>query len=188
MLTGVVIIVMFYINANNNTLNTIHSELNENRNELSQLTNLENNISQNTNINRYLNPLTPPIRKDPYEIDRVGVPINIHTRGYPSGYQQMGVLIEEKNHKSKRDDSDKKILPLFGQETYPGSRLWNYFTKTDGYQSVKLPVLNKKKSCQGDYGCDEIREDDHIHVKGYKKNFKANIYQLESPQYIPYII
>ena len=188
-LTGVIIITMFYINANNTTLHTIHNEIIENRSELNQLTDLENNISSHRNINRYLNPLTPPVRKDPYDIDKAGIPINIHTRGYPSGYQQMGVLIEEKKHKREsHNHSEKKILPLFGQETYPGSRLWNYFTKTDGYQSVKLPVQNKKKSCQGNYGCDEIRDDDDIHVGGYNKDFKANIYQLESPQYIPYII
>jgi len=190
MLTGVIIVVVFYINANNTRLHTIHNEITENR-EVNRLTTLENNISGRRNINRYLNPLTPPVRKDPFELDKVGIPINIHTRGYPSGYQQMGVLIEEGKNKGQsghHKHSEDKILPLFGQETYPGSRLWNYFTKTDGYQAVKLPVTNKKKSCQGGYGCDEIRDDDDIHVRGYNKDFKANIYQLESPQYIPYII
>ena len=187
-LTAVVILAMFYINANTAKLQSTHNNLVDQR-ELNTVATLENNISVQRNINRYLNPLTPPRRKDPFELDRAGIPINIHTRGYPSEYQQMGVLIEKGgNNKGHEKHNDKKILPLFGQETYPGSRLWNYFTKTDGYQSVKLPVMNRKKSCQGGHGCDEIREDDEIRVKGYNKDFKANIYQLESPQYIPYVI
>lgn len=181
---AVIIFVLFYINTNINTIQIINNKLQRNTQDLKQLSLRENKIRQTNNINRYLNPLTPPLRKDPYELNKVGIPINIHTRGYPSEYQQMGILIGN----DKDSNGNKQILPLFGQETFPGSRLWNYFTKTDGYQSVKLPVSYKKKSCQGDYGCEEIMDKDEIRVGGYNKKFKANIYKLESPKYIPYII
>ena len=60
--------------------------------------------------------------------------VNVPTRGYPTGYQQVGVLIEENSN------GENKLLPLFGEQTYPGSRQWRYYTSSDGYQSVKLPI------------------------------------------------
>ena len=44
---------------------------------------------------RIVNPLLPPERSYPYRINRVGVPVNVPTRGYATGYQQVGVLIEQ---------------------------------------------------------------------------------------------
>ena len=43
---------------------------------------------------RIVNPLVPPERSYPYIINRVGVPINIPTRGYSSNYQQVGALVQ----------------------------------------------------------------------------------------------
>ena len=92
----------------------------------------------------------------------------------------MGVLISE-------DGNDKKMLPLFGEQTYPGSRQWKYYTGSDGYQSVKLPVTNKSRNCQDTYGCDEIYEGNSVGVTGYGNNFKATIYKLDAPKYLPYV-
>jgi len=125
---------------------------------------------------RVINPLLPPERSHPYRINRIGVPINIPTRGYSSYYQQVGALHQE-----------GKILPLFGKPTYPGSRQWLYYTSADNYASVKLPVLNNGKSCQGDYGCKELMDQDNVTVTGYNNTFTVNLYNLDKPRYLPYI-
>ena len=84
---------------------------------------------------------------------------------------------------------EKKMLPLFGQQTYPGSRQWQYYTSSDGFQSVKLPVQNKNRNCQDRHGCDEIYDGYDVSVSGYdNRQFKATIYKLDSPRYIPYIV
>ena len=200
---SLVIIVVFYISKNNDKFNDIKNKLDENKNNLEhklltlkhQNSNLENKLTvhnqiadeanylANKDMNRVINPLIPPQRSYPYRINRVGVPVNVPTRGYPTGYQQVGVLIEQ------GASGEKKMLPLFGQQTWPGSRQWQYYTSSDGFQSVKLPVQNKNRNCQERHGCDEIYDGYNVSVAGYdNKQFKATMYKLDSPRYIPYIV
>lgn len=198
-----VVIVVFYISKNNDKFSEISRDINNNKNKLeAQINNLKstnNNLENklqvynhiadearfvaNKDMNRIVNPLMGPERSHPYRLNRVGVPVNVPTRGYPTGYQQVGVLIEENSN------GENKLLPLFGEQTYPGSRQWRYYTSSDGYQSVKLPILHKNRNCQDSNGCDEIYEGQNVTVTGYgSKSFKANIYKLDAPRYIPYII
>lgn len=135
-----------------------------------------------------------------------GIPINVETRGGPSGYQQVGVLVERNNNPNNTCSSrngrppsndhhtdgdtcnDGKLLPLYGQQTYQGSRQWNYYTSSDGFQSVKLPVINKNRNCQDGYGCEEIYDNAHVRVRGYDATkFKVNLYENRTPRYIPYV-
>lgn len=135
----------------------------------------------NKDHQRIINPLFPPERSHPYKINNYGVPINIPTRGYSSGYQQVGAII------GTGDDSDKKILPLYGMQNYPGSKQWSYYTGTDNYNSVKLPIEINGKNCLDNNGCNEIYDGDLVNVNGYSNNFKVNLYNLDKPRYIPYI-
>lgn len=205
-----IMFVVFYINKNNSSINKLNDYIQNNNNKLQsqliELTNqnkkldnkLENNKHQigignqiadearylaNKDLSRIINPLVPPERSYPYKINQIGIPVNIPTRGYSTGYQQVGVLIEN------GDDENKKLLPLYGEQTWPGSRQWKYYTSSDGYQSVKLPVIINNRNCQGSNGCNEIYDGETIKVQGYnEKNFKANIYKLDGPRYIPYIV
>jgi hypothetical protein len=126
-------------------------------------------------IERRINePLVPP------EQTHISNAINIPTRGESPGFQQVGVLIQQGS-----TDKDKKILPLYGEPTYRGSNKWRYYTGTDGFQSVKLPVLNKNKNCLEEYGCDEIYEGDAINIMAYENSYVASLYKLDSPRYLP---
>ena len=134
----------------------------------------------NKDHERVVNPLLPPERSSPYRLNGGGVPINIPTRGYSSHYQQVGSLTET--------GTDGKILPLYGKPYYPGSRQWFYYTGTDSYSAVKLPVVHKNKTCQGDQGCEEINDGDSITVTGYnEKTFNVNLYEIDKPRYIPFV-
>ena len=126
---------------------------------------------------RIVNPLLPPERSNHTER---GIPINVPSRGESGNYQQVGVLIN-------KNSAENKVLPLYGKQTYPGSRNWLYYTSSDGYQSVKLPVANRNKDCTDDQGCHEITNGDHIEVPAYDQSFKANIYKFDKPRYIPYV-
>ena len=152
----------------------------ETRDEIRSIYDRQRNYIVNKDQMRIHNPLEPPERSYPFRLSKAGIPINIATRGESPGYQQVGVLISE-------DGNDKKMLPLFGEPTYPGSRQWKYYTGSDGYQSVKLPVMNKNRNCQDTYGCDEIYEGNSVSVTGYGNNFKATIYKLDAPKYLPYV-
>ena len=144
----------------------------------------------NKNINRLINPLLPPERSspytNPYSVDispigtGLGLPINISTRGPMVDYSQIGVLT---NH----DNGKNTILPLYGKPTYHGSSKWLYYTSTDKYNSIKIPINYKNRNCSDDTGCDELSEGDNLNVPAYNNTFKVTTYQLDKPRYIPYI-
>ena len=137
-----------------------------------------------TNIyqtNTYDDPLLhPPLRRytSTYNVPVAAMPINIKTRGPTPEVQQVGIL---------RSDKNDKILALYGQPTFRGSSKWLYYTATDKYNSIRLPIEKSGRNCTGEYGCDELFEDEEIDVKGYPGKFKVSIYNLDAPRYIPYI-
>jgi hypothetical protein len=197
-LVSLIILVVFYINKNNDKFHILEKSLDTNKQEIenkivdykSQINNLTN---ENINLERrhiidkdqqrIYNPLMPPERSSPYRISSTGVAINIPTRGHSTGYQQVGALIQEDG-----SGNNQKILPLYGEQTYPGSRQWKYYTGSDGYQSIKLPVINNGKDCQDTYGCQEIYDGNVVNINGHDSGFKANIYKLDAPRYLPHVI
>ena len=141
----------------------------------------------NKDYERVINPLLPPERRnhyiDPNSIQMVtpGVPINIPTRGYAGGVQQVGALYKE-------GSEEPVILPLFGMPTYNGSNKWMYYTATDKFNQVKIPISNNNRECNLEYGCDELYDGDIINIPAYNGNFKVNKYNFDKPRYIPHII
>ena len=148
------------------------------------------NLSTVSFNKRLSDPLEAPERTTPLFFKRIdinkqtnlGIPINVATRGAAVQYQQVGVLIQ-----NGVSGDNKKILPLYGKPTYSGSQNWNYYTSTDGYHSMKVAVTNNNKSCTQEYGCSEIYDGDLINIEGYDSQFKASIYELDKPKYIPHI-
>lgn len=150
----------------------------------------------NKDYERVINPLLPPERRNHY-IDpqsqlmvSQGVPINIPTRGESGGFQQVGVL-----HKIETSDSTMNIgqntepiiLPLMGAPTYNGSNKWTYYTATDKYNQIKLPITNNNRQCDSEYGCDELYDEDTVTIPAYNGNFKVKKYEFDKPRYLPYL-
>jgi hypothetical protein len=105
------------------------------------------------------------------------MPINIRTRGYPTEYQQMGILTNRNNLKD--------IKPLYGRQTYQGSNQWNYYTSTDSDLALKIPITIKGRKCTDEHGCHELYEKDHVEVNGNKYDIEK--YSNDEFRYIPYV-
>ena len=136
---------------------------------------------------RIINPLLPPERS--YE-NSYGVPINISSRGYAGGFQQIGALYKEvvESEDMKPGNNTESVqLALFGKETYPNSKKWSYYTTSDKHNAVKMPISHNGKKCDSRYGCDEIMDDELITIPGYNGMFRAVIYDYDAPKYIPYL-
>lgn len=151
----------------------------------------------NKDHERVINPLLPPERRNHY-IDpnshvmvSPGVPINIPTRGESGGFQQIGVL-----HKIETSDetmqlgnnTEPVILPLMGAPTYNGSNKWTYYTATDKYNQIKLPITNNNRKCDSEYGCDELYDGDNVTIPAYNGSFQVKIYEFDKPRYLPFVI
>lgn len=94
----------------------------------------------------------------------------IATRGAPEPYQQMGVLT----------GADGKVLPLYGRRTAPRSDFFNYYTRTDTYNPVALPVSFKKRDCQDSIGCSEVMSGDEIKLAATGDIAKVTLYGFDA--------
>ena len=108
-------------------------------------------------------PLEIPTRLNPLD--------PIATRGLPESYQQMGVLTAEGG----------KVLPLYGRRVAPRSDLFNYYTRTDTYNPVALPIRVGKRDCQDSVGCSEVFSGDHVKMSATGESAKVTLYGFETP-------
>lgn len=107
-----------------------------------------------------------------------GMLINVPTQGFPERYQQMGVL---KTHEGT-------LLPLFGRRTAGSSDRYNYYTRTDTYNPVQLPVRFERKDCQDVVGCKELMNGDNITIMPTGQSASVSLYRYDGPLYVPNII
>jgi hypothetical protein len=128
---------------------------------------------------RLINPLLPPERS--YVLSRGGMPsyVSMPTRGYSGGFQQLGLL-----YKTNQEGNDNNILPLFGRPTHTNSNKWYYYTASDKFHSLKIPIKFKGKECNDQHGCNELYDDDVVSVEPYNGEFKVKIYGYDSPKFI----
>ena len=104
---------------------------------------------------------------------------NIPTRGVSSDFQPIGILT---NTDTKKNPN---ILQLYGRAIYPGSNKWQYYTNSDNFQSVKVQVIHKNRECMSDLGCEELYTGDIVRIPAYDMHFRAELYRLDKPAYIP---
>lgn len=104
--------------------------------------------------------------------------INIPTQGFPESYQSMGLL---KQH-------DGKVLPLYGRRVASRADRFNYYTRTDTYNPVPLPIQFKRKDCQDVVGCQELFDGDSVRITPTGEEATATLYRFDGPMYVPGLI
>jgi hypothetical protein len=104
--------------------------------------------------------------------------INVRTQGLPESYQSMGLLKTEEG----------QLLPLYGRRVASRTDRYNYYTRTDSYNPVPLPIRYKRRDCQDDVGCEELFNGDEVMVTPTGNKATATLYQFDGPTYIPAIV
>jgi hypothetical protein len=99
----------------------------------------------------------------------------IPTRGVPVSYQSMGIIKMQ----------DGQILPLYGRRTASRSDRFQYYTRTDTYNPVQLPVEYRRRNCQDDVGCEELYDRETVRVSATGQTGDVTIYRFSGPTYIP---
>jgi hypothetical protein len=102
------------------------------------------------------------------------LPFNQPTQGLPESFQSVGLIRVE-----------DKMLPLYGRRTAGSSDRWNYYTRTDTYNPIPLPIQIQKRDCMDDVGCAEVSSGDRVHVRGIQKEGQTEIYRFDGPKYLP---
>jgi hypothetical protein len=106
------------------------------------------------------------------------VAINQSTQGLPESYQSMGVIKK----------SDGSVLPLYGRRTTGSGDRYQYYTRTDTYNPVPLPIRYKRKNCQEDIGCDELFSGEEVTIGPTGEKAETTLYKFDGPTYIPGIV
>jgi hypothetical protein len=114
------------------------------------------------------------------------IPIQVPTRGLPEQFQQIGVLSGQGGTDTSASP-ERTLLPLFGRRVAASRERYNYYTRTDGFNPVQVPVSFKNRNCDDDNGCDEIMKGDSVGVPLLGKTFVATVYKLNAPRYIPIV-
>jgi len=109
----------------------------------------------------------------PLEYPTRGALDPIPTRGPPEEYQQMGVLT----------GPDGKVLPLYGRRVAARSDYFNYYTRTDTYNPVALPLSFGKRDCQDNVGCAEVFNGDTVKMVPTGEDAKVTLYGFDGPRY-----
>ena len=105
------------------------------------------------------------------------VPINVSTRGLPQAFQQSGII-----------KMGEQILPLYGrQSVYSGSR-FNYYTRTDSFNPVQVPIRYGRRDCMDDIGCDELMSGEDIKIPATGQSATATLYRFDGPLYVPGLV
>ena len=105
------------------------------------------------------------------------LPVNIPTQGLPESFQSVGII-----------NVGEQVLPLYGRRTAGGRDRWTYYTRTDPYNPVPVPVQFQRRDCMDDVGCSEIMSGEDVKIEALRKEGKTNIYRFDGPKYIPGMI
>lgn len=97
----------------------------------------------------------------------VQIPLRRSPYGMPPEFHQIGTL-----------STEGTILPLYGRPRRFRDWKWLYYTSTDGYNALQIPLLSKGKDCMGEFGCEELSTGDLVEVPQMGKTFTVNLYRV----------
>ncbi len=100
-------------------------------------------------------------------------PFNIPTQGIPESYQSMGII----------KTPDGKLLPLYGRRSVSSRERYNYYTRTDTYNPIPIPVIMKGRDCQDQVGCPELYNGDRVKLSATNESGEVTIYRVKDLVY-----
>jgi Family of unknown function (DUF5755) len=101
-------------------------------------------------------------------VPSASAPFNIPTQGIPESYQSMGIV----------ETSGGKLLPLYGRRSISSRDRYNYYTRTDSYNPIPIPVQIKGRDCQDQVGCPELYDGDRVKLSATNETGEVTIYRV----------
>jgi len=108
---------------------------------------------------------TPP---DLSRIPSASKPFNIPTQGIPETYQSMGIV----------KTTDGKLLPLYGRRCISSRERYNYYSRTDSYNPLPIPLIMQGRDCQDQVGCPELFNGDRVQIPSLDQSGEVTIYRV----------
>jgi hypothetical protein len=124
-------------------------------------------------------PLVPPYKRSDYDgmfpPGLVGGVPPIATRGYPSSFKKMGLLVDQ-----GAENEDKfKFMVIMGRQTYPGSNQYDYYVAENKDESaLKFDMKDLHK---------ELNDGDSIAVSDLGKTYSVKLDRDLGFRYSPFV-
>lgn len=134
-----------------------------------------------------LDPYAPPLKDNNYNINYNGIRNSINRSTnigstHNAKFRQVGLM-------SPHDNNGKNPVsgpvPLMGKPLYSNRNKWQYYSMSDQYNSIKIPVSVKGKSGMSEYGCDELFNGDTVYLDGLKDIYIVTMYDNDHLKYLP---
>ena len=93
---------------------------------------------------------------------------------------------EESFHNVGHLHNSSRILPLYGRPIHRGSNRYNYYTLSDGSIPIKLSFSHEQRMCDDEYGCNELYDNDVVHIAEYNDTFSVSLHKKHL-RYNPFI-
>lgn len=98
---------------------------------------------------------------------------SVATRGLPESFQTVGLV----------SYPGGDVKPLYGRRTAGSNDRWNYYTRTDTYNPVPIPLTQGRRDCMEDVGCNEVFDGDTLKSMNGEQ-VKVKLYKMNGPTYI----
>jgi hypothetical protein len=73
---------------------------------------------------------------------------------------------------------DGKLLPLYGRRCISSRERYNYYTRTDSYNPLPIPVYMQGRDCQDQVGCPELFNGDQVKLSTLDQMGEVTIYRV----------
>jgi hypothetical protein len=74
--------------------------------------------------------------------------------------------------------TEGKLLPLYGRRSISSRERYNFYTRTDSYNPIPVPILIKGKDCQDQVGCPELYTGDRVNMAATNETGEVTIYRV----------
>jgi hypothetical protein len=71
-----------------------------------------------------------------------------------------------------------KLFPLFGRRSISSRERYNYYTRTDSYNPLPIPVHIQGRDCQDQVGCPELFSGDRVNMSAINQSGEVTIYRV----------
>lgn len=106
-------------------------------------------------------------------------PIVVGRGAIDAPYERVGLLT------ATNGNGANTLLSLMGRPLNTNGLKWQYYTTSDQFNSVRVPISIGGKNAAGEYGVNELQNGDTVYVDGLNTLYTATMYETSSLRYMP---
>ena len=99
-----------------------------------------------------------------------------------TNFSQIGLLTAVDN-----GTNSSGPIPLMGKPINSNRNKWQYYSMSDQFNRMKLPVKINGKKGMTEYGINEVVNGDNVFIDGLNSTYKVSLYENDNIPYDPFV-